>query len=210
MGGGGGGRGRGRGCCPGGSGINGLLSHPSLYLNPESWILPLYLSTPHPSPPGIYLYLFFFQATISYEESIWDKRQLQCCVLIPFLTSFDFKFEWVSRKNKCLLTSFIVSGSDADASHLLCTMKMFGLEKCWFTLWKKFFSCKWQGYQMRNHTSMGRFSQWMLPHWINFSCNKSHFKATEFLKKFHQIISWYVVYLKSTHSTWMVMNIPQL
>ena len=29
----------------------------------------------------------------------------------------------------------------------------------------------------------------------------SHFKETEFLKNFHQIISLYVVYFKSTHST---------
>ena len=59
-----------------------------------------------------------------------DERQLQCCVLIPLLTSFDFKFEWVPRKNKSLLTFSLVSGSDADASHLFCRMKMFGLEKC--------------------------------------------------------------------------------
>ena len=176
-------------CCPTHH-YTWILNPESWILNPESWILnPSPLSkhpsplTPHPSPPRIYLYLFFFPATISYKESIWDERQLQCCVLIPFLTSFDFKFEWVSRKNKSLLTSSIVSGSDADASHLLCRMKMFGLEKCWFTLWKNFFSCKWQGYQMRNHTSMGRFNQWMLPHWINFSCNKSRLKATEILKK---------------------------
>ena len=130
------------------------------------------------------LSVLFFPPTISYEESIWDKRQFQFCILIPFLTSVDFKFDWVSRTNKCLLTSSIISGSNAAASHLLYRMKMFGLERRWFTLCKNFFSCKWHGYQMRNYpTSMGRFNLWMLPYWINFSCNKSHFKATEIPKK---------------------------
>ena len=174
-------------------GITCWYSNPSSYLNPS----PLY--EPHPPyyeyiarlfKQGRYspffssnncIFAFFYcLAKPQYEEGMWNERQLQCHVSVPFLTSFDFKFEWLSRTNEFLLTSSIVSGSDADASHLLFRMKMFGLEKRWFTLWKKFFSCKWQGYQMRNHTSMGRFNQWMLPHWINFSCNKSHFKATEF------------------------------
>ena len=43
---------------------------------------------------------------------------------------------------KSLLTSSIVSGSEADASHLLFRIKMFGRERRWLTLWKKFFSCR--------------------------------------------------------------------
>ena len=131
-----------------------------------------------------FLTSFWFQQFFSSNNFLWREhlkwKATPCCVLIQFLTSFDFKFDWVSRTNKCLLTSSILSGSDADASHLLCTMKMFGFERCWFTLWKNFFSCKWQGYQLRNcPTSIGRLNLWMLPQW---TCNKSHFKATEILK----------------------------
>lgn len=40
----------------------------------------------------------------------------------------------------------MISGSDADASHRLLRMNMFGFERRSLTLWKKFFSCKkaWQ------------------------------------------------------------------
>ena len=116
-------------------GINCLLSHPSSYLNPSP------LSKP---PPPLW-------TTISYGKSIWNERQLQCLVLIPFLTSFDFKFEWLSRTSKCLLTSSIVSGSDAAASHLFIRMKMFGFEIRSYTLCKKLFSCKWQGSNEKLH-----------------------------------------------------------
>ena len=144
-------------------GMSGLLSHPSSYLNPS------HLSKP-PSPPTmnlspcshyespplhpLWIYHYFFPAAISYGKSVWNERQLQCCVLIPFLhllTSFDFKFEWLSRTNKCLLTSSIISGSNAVASHLLFRMKMFGLERRWFTFRKNFFSCKWQGSNEKLH-----------------------------------------------------------
>ena len=129
-------------------GMSGLLSHSSSYLNPSHLSKP-----PFPPPPlwisppllPLWIYHYFFPAAISYRKSIWNERQLQCCVLIPFLTSFDFKFEWLSRTNKCLLTSSIISGSNAVASHLLFRMKMFGLERRWFTFRKNFFSCKWQG-----------------------------------------------------------------
>ena len=125
---------RGRG--EGGGGINDLLSHPPSYLNPSP------LSKP-PSPLLHYESIItFFPATISNGKSIWNERKLQCCVLIPFLTAFDFKFEWLSRTSKCLLTSSIISGSNAAASHLFIRMKMFGLERHWLTLCKKVFSCK--------------------------------------------------------------------
>ena len=163
VGGGGGGRvkgllSRGRG----GGGINSLLSQPSSYLNPSP------LSRPPSLPsPTMNLSVLFFPATISKEESIWNERQLQCCVLFPFLTP-DFKFEWLSRTNKCLLTRFISSGSDADVSHLLYRMKMSDPKRSLFTLRKKFFTCKWQGYQMKNYpTSMGWFYVWMLSHWLD-------------------------------------------
>ena len=162
-----------------GGGINGLLSHPSLYLNPSP------LTKPPPPPSSLPSPTMNHQQFFSSNNFLWREhlkwKATPCCVLIQFLTSFDFKFDWVSRTNRCLLTSSILSGSDADASHLLCTMKMFGLGRCWFTLWKNFFSCKWQGYQLRNcPTSIGRLNLGMLPQW---TCNKSHFKATEILKK---------------------------
>ena len=151
-----GGRGGGKkGCYPGG-GITGWHSRPLSC----TLILPLYISP----TPLLWIYskilqagkiqslffssnnctcaFFYCLAKPQYEEGIWNERQLQCHVLVPFLTSFNFKFEWLSRTNKFFLTSSIVSGSDADASHLLFRMKMFGLERRWFTLWKKFFSCK--------------------------------------------------------------------
>ena len=165
----------------GGGGINGLLSHPSSYLNPSPLSKP-----PFPLPPTMNLYFFSWQQFPMKWASEMTGNFFY--VFISFLTSSDFKFEWVSRTNKCLLTCSILSGSDADASHLLFIMKMFGLERRWFTSWKKCFSCKWQGYQMRNYpTSMARFNLSMQPHWINFSCNKLHFKATEILKIFNQI-----------------------
>ncbi len=40
----------------------------------------------------------------------------------------------------CSRTSSIISGSEAEASHRLCRMKMFGFESAPDTLWKKFFS----------------------------------------------------------------------
>ena len=166
------------GCClvgGGGGGINGLLSHPSSYLNHS----PL-----SKTPPPIMNLYFFFQGNNFLWRQHLKWKAIPCCLLIPFLTSFDFIFKWVSRSNKCLLTCSILSGSDADASHLLYRMKMFGLEKSWFTRWKKFFSCRWQGYQMRNYpTSMGRLNLWMLPPGINFSCNKSYFKVTKISQK---------------------------
>ena len=152
----GGGEGRGKELLSrwmGEGGLSGLLSHPSSYLNPS------HLSKP-PSPPTmnlpppllpLWIYHYFFPAAISYGKSVWNERQVQCCVLIPFLTSFDFKFEWLSRTNKCLLTSSVISGSNAVPSHLLFRMKMFGLERRWFTFRKNFFSCKWQGSNEKLH-----------------------------------------------------------
>ena len=145
-----------RSCCPGGwEKVGWVVCYP---IHHHTLILPIYLSPPSPpplwiSPPllPLWIYHYFFPAAISYRKSIWNERQLQCCVLIPFLTSFDFKFEWLSRTNKFLLTSSIVSGSDADASHLLFRMKMFGLERRWFTFRKNFFSCKWQGSNEKLH-----------------------------------------------------------
>ena len=137
-------------------------------------ILPLYLSPPSPSPPHYESVIFLWQQFPMKWASEMTGNFFY--VLISFLTSSDFKFEWVSRTNKCLpvLTCSILPGSDADASHLLFIMKMFGLETRSFTLWKKFFSWQWQGYQMRNYpTSRGG--------------NKLHFKATEISKIFNQI-----------------------
>ena len=158
----------GRGCCclegGEGNGINGLLSHPSLYINSS----PL-SKHPHPLPPPHNESISTF---FSSNNFLWREHQrwktTQSCILFSLLISFDFKFKWVSRSNKCSLTSSILSGSDAHTSHLLYRMKMYGLERCWFLLSKKFFSCKWQGYKMRNYpTSMGRFNMWMLPHWLD-------------------------------------------
>ena len=134
-------------------GMSGLLSHPSSYLNPSHLSKPPFPPPHYESPPllPLSIYHYFFPAAISHGKSVWNERQLQCCVLIPFLTSFDFKFEWLSRTNKCLLTSSIISGSNAVASHLLFRMKMFGLERRWFTFRKNFFSCKWQGSNEKLH-----------------------------------------------------------
>ena len=141
-----------------------LLSHPSLYINSS----PL-SKHPHPLPPPHNESISTF---FSSNNFLWREHQrwktTQSCILFSLLISFDFKFKWVSRSNKCSLTSSILSGSDAHTSHLLYRMRMFGLERYWFLLRKKFFSYKWQGYEMRNYpTSMGRFNVWMLPHWLD-------------------------------------------
>ena len=158
----------GRGCCclegGGGKWDKCLLSHPSLYINSS----PL-SKHPHPLPPPHYESISTF---FSSNNFLWREHQrwktTQNCILFSLLISFDFKFIWVSRSNKCSLTSSILSGSDAHTSHLLYRMKMFGLERYWFLLRKKFLSYKWQGYEMRNYpTSMGRFNVWMLPHWLD-------------------------------------------
>ena len=129
-------------------------------------ILLFYISTPSPLHYES-ISTFFSSHNFLRREQLWWKATPMLC-FVSIYDMFDFKFKWVSRTNNCLLTCSILSGSNADASHLLYKMKMFGLERSWLLLWKNFFSCKWQGYKMRNYsTSMGRFNVWMLPHWLD-------------------------------------------
>ena len=78
--------------------------------------------------------------TASHAVPIVDQTRFNVQGL-PVLVTKSYPYT-----NKCLLkkflTSSIVSGSEADASHLLFRMKMFGRERRWLTLWKKFFSCR--------------------------------------------------------------------
>ena len=162
-----------------------LLSHPSSYINSS----PL-SKHPHPlPPPTMNLSLLFFPATISYEESIRDERQLKVV--------FCFHFWYLSISNLNGYQGQISAHLPAPSYQVLMHIRPI----CYIEWWclvledadsfceKSFSPTNDKGTKWETTPQVweGLIYECYHTDWINFSCNKSHFKATEILKKFNQI-----------------------
>ena len=179
----------GRGCCclEGGEGNGINVRYPTHHY---TLILLLYLSTPTPFlPPTMNLSVLFFPATISYEENIRDERQLKVV--------FCFHFWYLSISNlygyQGQISAHLPAPSYQVLMHIrpICYIEWRCLVlKDTDSFWEKSFSPtndKGMKWETTPQVWEGLMYECYHTDWINFSCNKSHFKATEILKKFNQI-----------------------
>ena len=185
VGGGGGGGGL-RGCCPGGGEEVGLIvCCPN---HRHTLILLLYLG-PLPSPPPLWIYQYFF-----FQQQFPKKRASEMKGNSNVVFCFHF-WHLISNLNGYQEQ---ISAYSPDSSHRvqmqmchICYIewRCLILKEAYSLCVKSFSPANDKGTKWKTTPQawVGFMYECYHTDWINFSCNKSHFKATEILKKFNQI-----------------------